>query len=154
MQFITAEEREALEAKLAELISRRPALSRRIGEARELGDLSENAEYHAAKEEQGLVEAEIRRLEQRLKESRTVDDSQIPDDVVFVGATVKLADEDNGDEDMYRLVGESSGNFDADVIEVTAQSPMGEALMKTRVGETIRVDLPRGIKRYRVVEIV
>ncbi len=153
MEFITPEERVQLEAKLGELKAKRPAIARRIGEARDLGDLSENAEYHAAREDQGLMEAEIRRLEERLKNAKTVDQGDIPEDMVFLGATVKLRDED-GDEDLYRLVGESSGNFDAEVIEVTAGSPMGEALMKARVGETVRVDLPRGSKRFEILEIV
>ena len=78
----------------------------------------------------------------------------IPDDMVFLGAIVKLRDLDDDDEDLYKLVGEASGNFDADEIEVTASSPMGEALMKARVGETVKVDLPRGEKRFEIVEIL
>jgi transcription elongation factor GreA len=93
-----------------------------------------------------------------LKNAQVVDESNVPDDIVFVGATVRLAEvDDDGDEideDTYRLVGESSGNFDMEVIEVTANSPMGEALMKARVGETVKVDLPRGSKRFKVVEIL
>ncbi len=154
MEFITNEERETLQKRLDELIVNRPIISKRIAEARELGDLSENAEYHAAREEQGLQEAEIRRIEERLKSAKTVDNEAIPDDIVFLGATVKLRDEGNDDEDMYRLVGEASGNFDLDVIEVTAGSPMGEALMKARVGETIKVDMPRGTKRFTILEIM
>ena len=154
MEYISAEDKQQLEEKLEELKGKRTALSKRIGEARELGDLSENAEYHAAREEQGLNEAEIRRIEQRLKEAKVVDDSEVPEDMVFLGATVKLRDVEDGDEDLYRLVGESSGSFDFDVFEVTAASPMGEALMKARVGETIRVDLPKATKRFEIVEIV
>ena len=154
MEFITAEERQALEQRLEKLKANRPHLSRRIAEARELGDLAENAEYHAAREEQGLQEAEIRRLEQRLKNANTIDESQIPDDIVFLGATVRLRDAANDDEDLYRLVGESSGNFDLDVIEVTTGSPMGQALMKARLGETIKVDMPRGTRRFTVMEIL
>ncbi|MDX1563837.1 MAG: GreA/GreB family elongation factor, partial [Phycisphaeraceae bacterium] len=82
------------------------------------------------------------------------DQVEIPDDMVFLGATVKLRDTATDDEDLYRLVGESSGSFDADVVEVTASSPMGEALMKARVGETVRVDLPRGTRRFEIIEIV
>lgn len=153
MEFITPEERETIQARLDELIAQRPHIAKRIGEARELGDLSENAEYHAAREDQGLMEAEIRRLEARLKNAKTIDQDEVPEDMVFLGATVKLVDEE-GDEDLYRLVGESSGKFDFDVIEVTAASPMGEALMKARVGETVRVDLPKGTKRFTILEIV
>ena len=159
MEFITADDRTRLEQQLKDCVAKRPEITRRIAEARAMGDLKENAEYHAAREEQGLNEAEIRRLEERLKTAKVVgEDSAIPEDMVFLGATVKLVElDDDGDvvdEDVYRLVGESTGSFDADFIEVTASSPMGEALMKSRVGETVRVDLPRGTKRFRIAEIV
>jgi|ABPY01.1.fsa_nt_gi transcription elongation factor GreA len=158
MDFITAEEKQQLADKLEELKAKRPQITTRIAEARALGDLKENAEYHAAREEQGLNEAEIRRIEERLKSAKVVDDAQVPEDMVFLGATVKLEelDEDGEvqDEDLYRLVGESSGTFDAEVIEVTANSPMGESLMKARVGETVKVDLPRGTKRFKIAQIV
>ena len=154
MQFITAQEKAQLEQKLTELIDKRPHITNRIAEARALGDLKENAEYHAAREDQGMNEAEIRRLEERLKKAKVADDMDMPDDMVFLGATVKLRDLDDDDEDLYRLVGEASGKFDFEVIEVTAESPMGAALMKARVGETVRVDLPKGTKRYEILEIV
>ena len=154
MEFMTAEERKRLEEKLAELKAKRPELSKRIGEARERGDLSENADYHAAREEQGLVEAEIRRIEQRLKSSKVTDGLEVPEDMVFVGSVVKLRDMDDNCVDLYRLVGESSGRFDGEEIEVTLGSPMGESLMKARVGDTLRVDLPKATKRFEVVEIV
>jgi transcription elongation factor GreA len=154
MEFITAEEKSQLEARLKELTAKRPIITQRIAEARALGDLRENAEYHAAREDQGLNEAEIRRLEERLKSAKVASDTGIPDDMVFLGATVKLKDLDAGDEDLYKLVGETSGRFDFDYIEVTASSPMGEALMKARVGDVVKVDLPRGTKRFQVLEIV
>lgn len=154
MDLITAEEKQQLEEKLAERMAFRPVITQRIAEARALGDLKENADYHAAREDQGMNEAEIRRLEERLKTAHVADDSDIPDDMVFLGATVKLRDLSDKDEDLYRLVGESSGNFSMDYIEVTASSPMGESLMKARVGETIKVDLPKGTKRFEILEIV
>jgi len=158
MEFITEEEKAQLEARLADCIARRPVITQRIAEARALGDLKENAEYHAARDEQGLNEAEVRRLEERLKSAKVVNEDDVPDDIVFVGATVRLAevdeDGDEVDQDTYRLVGESSGNFDLDVIEVTGNSPMGEALMKARLGETVKVDLPKGTKRFKVLEIL
>lgn len=154
MEFLTATEKSQLEAKLEELKARRPEISNRIAEARALGDLKENADYHAARDDQGLNEAEIRRLEERLKHVSVADENDVPDDIVFVGTVVRLKDVEDGDEDLYKLVGEASGRFDADEIEVTAGSPMGEALMKARVGDTVRVDLPRGTKRFEVVEIL
>ena len=129
-------------------------LPARIAEARAHGDLKENAEYHAARDDQGMDEAEIRRLTERLKNAQVADDVDIPDDMVFLGAVVKLKDTDTGDEDLYKLVGEASGNFDADEIEVTASSPLGEALMKSRVGDTVKADLPRGTKRFEILELL
>ena len=154
MDFITQEEKIRLEAKLQELVDRRPVITARIAEARAHGDLKENAEYHAARDEQGLDEAEIRRLTERLKTAQVADDVEIPDDMVFLGATVKLRDVDSGDEDLYKLVGEASGNFDAEEIEVTVNSPLGDALLKSRVGETVRADLPRGTKRFEILELL
>ncbi|MEM1166349.1 MAG: transcription elongation factor GreA [Planctomycetota bacterium] len=154
MDFITAEERTQLAQRLEELKSQRPVITQRIAEARELGDLKENAEYHAAREDQGLCEAEIRRIEERLSSAKTVDKGTLPDDVVFVGATVKLKDLSDGEEELFRLVGEPSGTDTGDITEVTASSPMGEAMMKARVGEVIKVDAPRGAIEFEVVEIV
>lgn len=153
MEFITREEKDRIEQKLKDLKSRRSVISQRIAEARALGDLKENADYHAAREEQGLDEAEIRRLEHRLKVAKVADDISLPGDMVFLGSVVRLKDMETKSEDIYKLVGESSGQFDTDEIEITMGSPMGEALFKARVGDTVKVDLPRGIKRYEIVEI-
>lgn len=153
LDFITQEEKDQLQTKLEELIAKRPVITKRIAEARALGDLKENAEYHAARDDQGMNEAEIRRIEERLANAKVADQIEKPDDMVFLGSVVVLKDVDDGSDDLYKLVGEASGNFDADEIEVTASSPMGEALLKARVGETVKVDLPRGAKRFEVVEI-
>lgn len=156
MQFITQDEKRQLEEKLQQLKASRPEIITRIAEARALGDLKENAEYHAARDQQGYNEAEIRRLEERLKNAQVADDVDVPEDMVFLGAIVKLRDVDDGEEELYKLVGESTGAFDldSDAIEVTVASPMGESLLKARVGETVKVDLPRGTKRFEIVEIV
>lgn len=154
MDYITADDKQKLQQELDQLKSQRKELSDRIGQARELGDLRENAEYHAAKEDQGMNERRIKELEERLSNAVVADTDSIPKDMVFIGAVVKLRDVATGDEEMYSLVGQSSGRFDMDYIEVTPTSPMGEALMKSRVGETVRVDLPRGEKRFEILEIV
>ncbi|WP_432798558.1 GreA/GreB family elongation factor [Poriferisphaera sp. WC338] len=154
MEFITAEEKETLTQRVEALKAKRPEITARIAEARADGDLKENADYHAARDDQGMNEAEIRRLEERLANVSVASDDDIPDDMVFLGAVVKLRDLDDDDEDLYKLVGEASGSFDADEIEVTASSPMGEALMKARVGETVKVDLPRGTKRFEILELM
>ncbi len=153
MDFLTADEKQRLQEKLETLKARRPTITARIAEARAMGDLKENAEYHSARDEQGLNEAEIRRLEERLKNAKVADPEQLPEDMVFVGSVVRLKDLDDKSEDLYRIVGEASGNFDADEVEVTTASPMGEALLKARVGDVVKVDLPRRTKRFEVLEI-
>ncbi|MEO1715624.1 MAG: transcription elongation factor GreA [Planctomycetota bacterium] len=154
MEFITEEDKAKLEAQLRSLIANRSVISDRIAEARALGDLKENAEYHAAREQQGLEEAEIRRIEERLASAQVVDASKQADGVVFVGSIVRLKDLKRGDDDTYRLVGELSGDAMAEHVEVSVNSPMGQALLKSRVGEVIRVDAPRGVKQFEIAEIL
>jgi transcription elongation factor GreA len=153
MEMITPQEREQLIARIEELKGKRMDLVKRIAEARAQGDLKENADYHAARDDQGLNEAEIRRLEDRVKNAHIADNDSVPNDMVHLGSVIRLKDTANGSEDLYKLVGESTGRFDMDEIEVTVSSPMGEALLKARVGETIRVDLPRGTKRFEILEL-
>mgnify|MGYP001967659651 CR=1 FL=1 len=154
MEFLTPDEKAKLEARLEELVSNRPVISKRIAEARALGDLKENAEFHAAREDQGVQEAEIRRIEERIANAKIIKEGDIPEDIVFLGATVKLREEGDDEEELFRLVGEPSGDMDGEIVEVSVSSPMGEALLKARVGETVRVDTPRGVKRFEVLEIV
>lgn len=154
MEFLTQEEHEALKRKLTELHEKRQELVERIAEARSKGDLKENADYHAAREDHAMAESNIRQIEERLRNARVADESSVPEDMVFVGATVRLRDLDGGDEDLYRLVGEARATLDLEVIEVSVNSPMGQSLMKARIGETIRVDQPRGEKRFEIIAIV
>jgi transcription elongation factor GreA len=154
MDFITAEEKIKLVEKLAELRAMDKQLIQRIAEARALGDLRENAEYHASREDKAMNDAKIKDVEERIARAQVADSSSLPADVVFVGAIVRLRDEDRGREDLYRLVGQSSERFDLEYVEVTTTSPMGMALMKARIGEVIRVDLPRGSKNFTIIEIV
>lgn len=154
MELITREEKDRLETRLNDLRANRPRITQRIADARALGDLKENAEYHSAREQQGMEEAEIRRLEERLAKAQVIDETKPQaEGVVFLGSTVKLREVDSGDEDLYRLVGEASGDLSLDYVEVTVTSPMGEALMKSRVGETVSVRAPRGVKQFLIVEV-
>ncbi|MEE2908224.1 MAG: transcription elongation factor GreA [Planctomycetota bacterium] len=154
MDYMTQADKDKLEEELATRHRQRKVLSDRIGRARELGDLKENAEYHAAREDQGMNEARIRQLEERLSTAIVTDDTDLPENMVFIGATVKLKDVKSGEEQVYRLVGDMSGDFDPECIEVTPTSALGTALMKARVGETVRADLPRGEKRFEIVELL
>ena len=154
MNFITAEEKVQLEKLLSELRAQEKVLIQRIQDARALGDLRENAEYHAAREDKAMNEAKMKEVERRLATAQIAGDVSLPNDMVFVGSVVKLRDVDAGDEDLYKLVGEATGRFDLEYVEVTTTSPMGVALMKARIGEVVRVDLPRGQKRFEILEIV
>lgn len=155
MEMLTPDERDQIETRVKALRENRQNISERIAEARALGDLKENAEYHAAREQQGLEEAEIRRLEDRLHNAQIVNtDLARSTGQVFLGTTVKLRDEESGEEELYRLVGDASPNLDSDIIEVTVTSPMGEALFKATQGETIRVRTRRGLKAFVIVELL
>lgn len=155
MDLITPDEHAALTTRLNDLIANRQVLSARIDEARQLGDLKENAEYHAVREQQGLEEAEIRRLEHRLATAQVVDSGAGAEaGVVFIGSTVKLREVGSDEDELFRLVGEASGGDDGEVVEVTTGSPMGEALMKSRVGEIVAVRAPRGVKKFEIIEII
>ncbi len=156
MQLLTKAEKQKLERQLQEMIDLRPQISLRIAEAREKGDLKENADYHAAREELAVLEARIKDMEARLRAASVVDPNDIPDDMVFLGSTVKVRDEKNGDEETFRLVGELNSeafNSDSEVMEVSAKSPLGEALMRARVGQLVRVSVPRGEIHYKVLAV-
>ena len=141
-EHLTADQRAALEAELAELEGpRRKAAVQAIKTAREFGDLSENFEYHAAKNEQGLLEARIRALRERLHHAVTVEHDT--DEHVGVGSTVSIADED-GDEIEVEI---------SAVGGVSPDSPLGAALMGAAVGDVVDVQAPRGSWKARVLTI-
>lgn len=155
MQFMSAEEKAALEKKREDLYEYKVEMQERIRKAAALGDLSENAEYHFAKEENRNVERQLAELEAKLKNAAVVSNDDVPEDVVFLGHTVKLLDLDDDSEQLVRLVGEAvPPSADSDVLPVSVSSPMGEALMKARVGETIKVKAPRGTMEFKILEIV
>ena len=151
MDYLTEEEHAKLTQELQTLIGLRLEISDRIGRARELGDLKENADYHAAKDDQGHNERKIKDLEARLNEATIADTEHVPDDMVFLGTVVKLKNLNTNKEDLYMLVGESSGRFDLDYMEVTSNSELGMAMFKSRVGETIGVNLPAGRTQFEIL---
>jgi transcription elongation factor GreA len=155
MQFVSAEEKARLERQREELYKAQIDVQDRIRKAASLGDLSENAEYHFAKEENRSIQRQLAELEARLKSVSVVSNEDVPQDVVFIGHTVKLLDLDDESEQLVLLVGQAqSPDADSDVLPVSANSPMGQALMKARVGETIKVKAPRGTMEFKVLEIV
>ena len=153
MDFLTEEEHKKLTEELGSLIAERPVISNRIGTARELGDLKENADYHAAKDDQAHNERKIKDLEKRLSNTTVADTEHVPEDMVFLGTVVRLKNLKTNKEDSYKLVGESSGRFDLDYMEVTTNSELGMAIFKTRVGETVGVELPAGRTQFEVLSI-
>lgn len=144
---------ERLRAELKRLKQvERPRITEAIAEARSHGDLKENAEYHAAREQQGLTEARIRDLESQLSHAEIIDVSRL--DVgprVVFGATVTLVDEDNGDEKTYQIV----GDLEADIKEnrVSISSPIARALIGREEGDIVDVDAPGGRRRYEIAEV-
>jgi len=155
MQFMSAEEKSALEKKRQELYKAKVDVQERIRKAAALGDLSENAEYHFAKEENRHIEQQIAELESKLQGAAVVSHEEVPENVVFLGHTVKLLDLSDDSEQLVRLVGEAAApSADSDILPVSVKSPMGEALLKAHVGETIRVKAPRGTMEFKILEIV
>ena len=153
--MVTKEEKIKLEQELKRLIDQRPVISKAIAEAREKGDLKENADYHAARDEYALNESHIKNLEARIRAATVVDTSAVPEDMVFLGSTVKLKDLNTGDVETIRIVGEVGKlDADSDIMEVSARSPLGEALMRARVGETVNVNVPRGTLHYEIMELL
>jgi transcription elongation factor GreA len=123
-----------------------------ISEARAHGDLKENAEYHAAREEQGLNEARIRELEDVLSRSQVIEylDLGVEDRVIF-GSTVTINDLDSDETNTYQIVGESEANIELNTISLT--TPIAKALLKKEVGDVVEVETPGGIKEVEIVDI-
>jgi transcription elongation factor GreA len=154
MQFVSAEEKAALEKKREELYKAQIDVQDRIRKAASLGDLSENAEYHFAKEENRSIQRQLAETESKLKNISVVSNEAVPEDVVFIGHTVKLQDLDDDSEMLVRIVGEAQGpGGGGGVTNVSANSPMGEALIKARVGDTVKVRAPRGTMAFKILEI-
>ncbi|MBK1867350.1 transcription elongation factor GreA [Taklimakanibacter albus] len=129
----------------------RPRIIRAIEEARSHGDLSENAEYHAAKEQQGWTEARVAELEDKISRAEVIDISKLSGDTVKFGAKVTLVDEDTEDEAAYQIVGE----FEADVKKglISVSSPIARAIIGKRKGDSVEVATPGGGKSYEILKV-
>jgi transcription elongation factor GreA len=126
-------------------------VTQRVATARAMGDLSENAEYHAAREDQGMLQAKINELKDRLSRAYIVDTSNLPTDSVAFGARVRVKDLDFDEEETFILVG--PGDEDYDNNKILVSSPIGKGLLGKRVGETADIPVPKGTLRYTVLEI-
>ena len=129
----------------------RPAIIQAISEAREHGDLSENAEYHAARERQSFIEGRLADLEGKLSRIDVIDPSKMSGDIIRFGATVKIVDEDSEDEHTYQIVGEYESNFENGKLAFTA--PLSHALIGKTIGDTVEVNTPKGTKSYEVLDV-
>ena len=123
----------------------------RIATAREMGDLSENAEYHAAREDQGHLQARVNELENKLSNAIIVDRSTLPTDVIVFGAQVKVKDLDCMDIETFQLVG--PGDEDYNTNKILTHSPIGQGLLGKKIGEVVHIQVPMGTIRYEVLEI-
>ena len=150
---ITAKGALRLRAELDELKSvKRPAVIAAIAEARAHGDLKENAEYHAAREQQGFIEGRIKHLEGELSHAQVIDigNLSVGDKVVF-GATVELADADSGEERTYQIVGDLEADIKQGLIAIS--SPVARAIIGKHDGDVITIEAPGGIREYEIVSV-
>lgn len=128
-----------------------PEIAQRIADARAEGDLKENTEYHGARESQGMLQAKINLLKDKLNRAEIVDMSKLPRDEVVFGVKVKVKDLDFGDTEEFILVGAGEEDFDEGKINVT--SPLAQGLIGKKVGETAEVEVPAGLAKFEILEI-
>ena len=142
---------ELLKEELRALKEERPKISKQIGVAIEHGDLSENAEYHAAKERQGMVEAHIKDIEAKLALSEVIDPSKMSGDIVRFGATVTLLNLDTDEEVTYQIVGSDEANIADGSISISA--PLARALVAKQEGDEISIEMPAGVRNFEIVSV-
>ncbi|MEI9963809.1 MAG: transcription elongation factor GreA [Caulobacteraceae bacterium] len=149
---MTAEGYHALDEELKRLkTTERPAVIAAISEARAHGDLSENAEYHAAKDRQGWIEGRIAEIEDRLARAQVIDVSKLSGGQVKFGATVTVVDEDTEEEGRYQIVGEHEADVKGGRISLS--SPLSRAMIGKEVGDVVEVNTPGGVKAYEILKI-
>ena len=149
---MTAEGYHALDEDLKRLKTlERPAVIAAISEARQHGDLSENAEYHAAKERQGWIEGQIADIEDRMARAQVIDVSKLSGSQVKFGATVSVVDEDTEDAARYQIVGEHEANVKAGKVSIT--SPIARAMIGKEMGDVVEVNTPGGVKAYEILKV-
>ena len=152
INYYTPEGLQSLKDQLNELKTvQRPAISQQIGEARDKGDLSENAEYDAAKEAQGILEMKISKLEAVISNARLIDDSNIDNSKVYILSNVKIKNIANGMEIDYTLVAENEADLKARKISV--ESPIGKGLLGKSVGDIAEITTPGGSMKFKICEI-
>lgn len=131
-----------------------PQIAENIAEARAEGDLKENAEYHGQREEQGRIAAKIAQLKTRLSQCEIVDKADMPKGVVTYGSTVTINDLDMDEEETYEFVGPGEENYDGPVMKILTSSPIAKAMMGKKVGDKVKIELPRTTMDVEIVKIV
>lgn len=149
--YMTAEGLEKLKKELAEALAQRPEIAAAIAEAREKGDLSENAEYDAAREAQGLLEVKIANLKNLVANAKVIDESQISTDTVQLLTKVRVMNMNLNREMNFTIVGETEADFANGKLAST--TPIAKALMGHKVGETVDAKVPSGIMKFKILEI-
>ncbi len=149
--LMTPEGHAFLKAKLERLKLEMPKVSAEIGTAREHGDLRENAEYHAAKEKQGMLVAEIARVETQLADAEVVDLTKVKGDKIAFGARVTLANADTGEEVRYHIVGPAEADMEQG--KISYEAPLARQLMGRKVGDEVTVRTPGGTRSYEVLDV-
>ncbi|MBU4310927.1 transcription elongation factor GreA [bacterium] len=150
--FLTKEGYEKLTKELYYLKTvRRREISKEIKEAREHGDISENAEYEAAKEKQAFMETRILQLETKLSQARIIDDKRIPKGRAYLGATVLLRDLESGEELSYTLLG--GDEADSSEGKISVHSPVAKGLLGHKAGDRVEIRVPAGIRKYKILKI-
>jgi len=152
VEYYTEEGLKKLNDELDELTKvQRPAITKEIADARDKGDLSENAEYHAAKEAQGHLEDKISKLNEIISNARIIDESQMDTSKVLILSTVKLMNVETGTEMTYQVVAENEADLKARKISV--ESPIGRGLLGKKKNEIARIEVPNGIMELKVIDI-
>ena len=151
LEYMTKAGYEALKKELADSLAQRPVISAAIAEAREKGDLSENAEYDAARDAQGLLEVKIARLKDKLSNARVLDESQLTTDSVQLLSKVKVENMANKMVMQFTIVGETEADFSKGKLAVT--TPLGKALVGHAVGEVVEAQVPQGVMKFKILEI-
>tara|TARA_B100000029_G_scaffold222085_1_gene219815 strand:+ start:898 stop:1365 length:468 start_codon:yes stop_codon:yes gene_type:complete len=150
---LTKEGEEKLKQELKDLKNQRPLIIKAIAEAREHGDLKENAEYHAAREQQGLNEAKIKDIESKLSNSEIIDavTSEIKDQIIF-GCKIELLNLDNKKKIIYHLVGEDEADFSLN--KISFNSPIGKGLIGKKIGDIVKISIPKGDLNLKIIKII
>ncbi|MBP5505023.1 MAG: transcription elongation factor GreA [Bacteroidales bacterium] len=151
IHYLTQKGLDDLKQQLAEAIAERPVISKAIAEARDKGDLSENAEYDAAREAQGLLELKISKLQDMLATARVIDESKLNTDTVQMLNKVRIKNTKNGAVMEYTIVGETEANFREGKLAVG--TPIAKALLGHRKGETVDVQVPSGLMQFEILDI-